>query len=450
MNYTQINHACLAHVVQVKMVGHAYAITWKLLFLTASICAYRASGSPLQFFYVDDSASMKVSLTSNPRKHHLGHLGRVDGSCEVTAWTGTDPDGMSGYPSATLVRCDTDSKSSWSADGMVNTAGHLRFYLWYGFMSVRDQDGNEQESDIVGTSMWFAGGTAIHVKVTGAFYVVGSPLALARVPPSLNTSSYNGLRSRYYNMLLGPLVHDPHINNGTGHVAKDILFPSLSGVDPPNIIVLNCAPSLNKKSYVYSHSHPQGAVYIPFSGKICFTTDKKRCISSGQMRWTSANLYYPESFEVDPNDAFGELNKAREQIIDLAWVANITDSKRLGQCNHSVVFAVTNFDPADHSGQPNFVSVPDNVRPSANPPTRWGYWSSLVVRSTVVRTTTSCLSPEQDSDTDVGPSGHENTDIGPSGHENTDVGPSGHENTMGSMDPRLYDEQNSDVVMVHG
>ena len=377
----------------------ARAILWKLLFLAASFRAYWASASPLQFFYVDESASTKVSLKSNPRNHDFGHhLGNVDGACEVTAWTGTDPDGISGYPSATLVRCDTDSGSSWNADGMVNSAGHLRFYLWYGSMSVRDQDGNEHSSDIVGASMWFAAGTAIHVKITGAFYVVGSPLALVRAPPSLNTSSFHGLRSRFYDVKHGELVHDPHINNGTGHIAKDILFSSLSDVDPPNIIVLNCAPSLNKTSSVYSHSHPQGALYIPFSGKICFSTDKKRCIRSGQLRWTSANLYYPETFEADPYDAFGELNKAHDQIVKLVWAANITDSKQHGQCNHSVVLSVTNFDAKNHAGQPNFVSVPDKVSPSSTRPDMWGYWPSLVVRSTVVRSTTSCVTSGQGRD----------------------------------------------------
>lgn len=78
-------------------------------------------------------------------------------------------------------------------------------------------------------------------------------MVLVRAPPSLTTSSYAGLRSRFYDVQGDEIGHDPHINNGTGHVTKDIKFNSLTGVDPPNIVVLNCTPSVApaKQSYVY-------------------------------------------------------------------------------------------------------------------------------------------------------------------------------------------------------
>ena len=376
--------------------------------LTALLCIYSVSASPLQFFYVSDTASTQVALTNDPFMNDFKHLGRVDGSCDVTTWAGTDPDGMSGYPSATLVRCNPGS--SWSADGMVNAAGHLRFYLWYGSMTVQRQDGSTSTSKVPGSSFWVSGGTAVHAAFTGAFYVLGAPLVLVRAPPSLSTSSYAGLRSRYYDVEGAAIGHDPHINNGTGHVAKDIKFNSLTGVDPPNIVVLNCAPSVapKKQSYVYYHSHPQGAVYVPFTGEICFSTDKTRCIKAGQMRWTSPNLFYPESFKPQPDDAFGKPNQAASQLVPFLRAAKITGGSP-SECDRAVVFAVTNFDPQKTEGQPNFVDLPANAH-SPNKSIKWGYWQSLTVRSTVYSSVTASVSVHPNADIDVNEQGRHGRD----------------------------------------
>ena len=105
--------------------------------------------------------------------------------------------------------------------------------------------------------------------------------------------------------------HDPHICNGTTN-ARDLTWgSSVSHVDPPSIAVLNChldvARETTRKhqydahlttvdgktdvsvgskhhgkgstgSYVWFHFHPQGAVYLPYTGRICFETSKSLCV----------------------------------------------------------------------------------------------------------------------------------------------------------------------------
>jgi hypothetical protein len=59
---------------------------------------------------------------------------------------------------------------------------------------------------------------------------------------------------------------------------------------------MNCAPTA-AESFVWFHFHPAGSVYIPFAGRVCFTTGTKDCVSPGEARWTSPNLYYFETFD---------------------------------------------------------------------------------------------------------------------------------------------------------
>ena len=148
-------------------------------------------------------------------------------------------------------------------------------------------------------------------------------------------------------------------------------------VEPPSIAVLNCAPEglevpLYGKnspftSFVWYHAHPQGAVYLPYSGSICFQTDSLACIEPGEPRWTSANLYYIEFFK-----KIKQKNEAASRLVSLA---GMTD------CEYPITFGVTNFDPDDSAGQPNFVDVPEN----AKGPNPWGTFPTLTVRNTVVQ-----------------------------------------------------------------
>ena len=133
----------------------------------------------------------------------------------------------------------------------------------------------------MGSSFWANAGADVDVTITGLAYVVGARFALdARRPATHFSTSYRAPVVRKYdtqdavgNTSNASNVHDIHINNGSTN-ARDMLWPATaSHVDPPSIVVLNCAPT---ESYVWSHSHPQGALYLPFTGKICFETDTVR------------------------------------------------------------------------------------------------------------------------------------------------------------------------------
>ena len=241
------------------------------------------------------------------------------------------------------------------------------------------------------------------MRVTGSISVVGSQFELDRtVKPATFTSSYGSASTRVYQIadaLAGvnnaTNVHDPHINNGTtdptSQSAHDLLWSSQAGVDPPSIAVLNCAPD---GSHVLPHSHPAGALYLPFTGRICFQTDTLACTEAGFARWTSPNLYYYETFhKVNASSA------VTHEAAELVAAAGITDcidpvvfavrsyAPFLTICHSLRVSQVTNFDPDNSFGQPNFVDVPTNARAGIENFT-WGTFQSLAVRSTTVITKT--------------------------------------------------------------
>lgn len=149
-------------------------------------------------------------------------------------------------------------------------------------------------------------------------------------------------------------------------------------VEPPSIAVLNCAPEGSEvpiygnqsdfTSYVWYHAHPQGAVYLPYSGSICFQTDDLLCVEPGTARWTSANLYYIEFFK--------KIRTTISEADKLVRLAGMSD------CEFPVTFGVTNFDPEDGAGQPNFVDVPDNAVGKDIP---WGTFETMTVRNTITQ-----------------------------------------------------------------
>ena len=128
-------------------------------------------------------------------------------------------------------------------------------------------------------------------------------------------------------------VHDPHQRDGQeGSNCMDMVWSSLTRVDPPAVTVLACNKS---GSYVLDHFHPWGATYIPLAGIACFNTPYQRCIGPGAARWTSPLLRYNESFSV-PTDPTS------------AGAAKLIAAAGFGEsCPHPVIMPVTNFDP-DH------------------------------------------------------------------------------------------------------
>ena len=340
-----------------------------LLALGLAAAVVAVTKVPLQHFYTAETASAKY----------------VDrGGCNVTAWTGTDSNGVLGYPSVTKIQCPP--AATFAASG-VQLAGHLRVFLWYGTANV-----NGALLNMTGSALWVAAGATISVAIAPggsgldddgtAIYVLGAPFDLMSRAPARMTSSFGAPAFRAYivqDALSGVRgannVHDPHIGNGTTN-ARDLIFSAgATSVDPPNIAVLNCAPSANE-SYVWFHSHAQGAVYLPFSGRLCFATDENRCCEPGFPRWVSPSLYYYETFTNLPTTRRGSASAKR--LITAAGMTN---------CPSPITFGVTNFDP-DHSvGQPNFKDLPAKTRPCGSHagcpfPARWGYFDALAVRTT--------------------------------------------------------------------
>jgi len=293
---------------------------------------------------------------------------------------GMDAGGMAGYPWMSTIEC---AEGSEYVDHGSNLHGHVRFYLYKGKMEV-----NNKTLDLIGSAYWVDGGSEVNLRVSGSVYVIGAHFDLQKgVPGSFFTSSYNASSERAYdvwdalsnggNGTDGAALHpDPHIRNGTTN-AKDIVWGKHSVVEPPSIAVLNCAPEGLEvplygshspySSYVWYHSHPQGAVYLPYSGAICFQTDTIACIEPGEPRWTSANLYYIEFFK--------KIKTVHPQADELVRLAGMTD------CEYPVTFGVTNFDPDDVAGQPNFLDVPENAKGRIP----WGTFPSLTVRNTIVQ-----------------------------------------------------------------
>lgn len=319
--------------------------------------------------------------------------------CTIRSWGGMDPDGMAGYPWCTTVECDPGATFQ---DAGVNLHGHIRFYLRGGHMNI-----NGRDLDVIGSAYWLNAGAHAQVSISGAVYIVGAAYALVKVDPAIFSSSYRAKESHVYdvrdaiangvdptrtpyrwaNGTNGANVgHDPHICNGTTNAA-DITWSKHSLVDPPSIAVLNCAREgtpvplygthSNFTSYVWYHIHPQGAVYLPYSGSICFQTDQLLCIEPGVARWTSPNLYYIEFFKRIQED-----NRQADELVSMAGLTG---------CEHPVTFGVTNFDPDDQAGQPNFDDFPANARPQPNP---WGTFDVMTVRNTVVQSTVTMVDPE--------------------------------------------------------
>ena len=66
---------------------------------------------------------------------------------------------------------------------------------------------------------------------------------------------------------------------------------------------------------------------------------------------------------------------------DVARVAADGAALAAANCTHPIVFGVTNFDPDDAAGQPNFADAPAG-------PATWGLFDTMTVRSTTIATTT--------------------------------------------------------------
>lgn len=307
--------------------------------------------------------------TADSRVQHRG--------CVVTSWDGMDSDGMSGPPWVSYINCTAGA--SYKVRG-VNVHGDFQIWVHDGRVAL-----NGQVLSQMGESFWVALGATADLEVKGTAYVAGSKFELDTSEDGIVfTSSYVGPKFRNYsyvdakaNRSNSKLVADIHICNGSSP-SMDFVFGSHTQVDPPSVSVLNCAPASNPEgNFVWSHFHPYGALYLPFSGEICFATNDVVCAGPGTARWTSANLQYYEFFR-----KINVTNKAADTVRDIAGVPP-------SKCQYPNLFAVTNFDGYSiPTGVPNFDDWPVNAHGSqaaAGPKNApWGVFPKMIVQSTKV------------------------------------------------------------------
>jgi hypothetical protein len=316
------------------------------------------------------------------------------GGCVVTSWDGMDSDGMSGPPWVSYINCTAGS--SYKTRG-VAIHGDFQVWLHYGTLHL-----NGQTLSHMGESFWIAPGAAADLEVAGSAYVAGSKFELMPIADSVVfTSSYTGSRFRNYSYAdavakrnSALLQHDDHICNGSSP-SMDFVFGSQTKVDPPGVAVLNCAPASNPhENFVWSHFHPFGALYMPFSGEICFATTEVLCARPGVARWTSANLMYYEFFR-----KINETNANADAVRDIAGVPP-------SKCQYPNLFAVTNFDGFNPpTGVPNFDDWPVNAHKNklAMGIGPWGVFPKMTVQATKVVVKASTAEVELESEEENAP-----------------------------------------------
>lgn len=289
-----------------------------------------AVASPLQFFYDD------TTLASESKQEN----------CVLRSWNGTDATGLTGPPWITTINC---SEGNYTVSGVATA--NLMVYFGH---------------DTMGDSYWVAAGTMAKVTIEGFAYVVGGTWTAAEE----ETTTFLAPRTRVYRSLDATNIHDAHIGNGSTN-SRDLTFSKgVSGVDPPAVTVINCAyddsPDL---AFVWWHLHPGGAVYLPYTGRICFQANDVKCAEPGAPRWVSPNLAYYEYFE--PRDTEPAAAAAAAKDLVLATF----DATNASKCEHPIVFSVTNLDPDDPAGQPTFDDLPNGTA-------HWGYFKSMTARLT--------------------------------------------------------------------
>lgn len=271
---------------------------------------------------------------------------RVRQNCEVWTWFGRDPTGMTDFPSVTKVDCSRSGRSRFEFDEILTDGAVTAYMTGGGRLTL-----NNNSLTMMGESFWSQTGSRIVgtldgggvvLFVGGRLYSTHSNASSEAQFPSL---SYLAPRERAYQARNASVVGDVHIQGENG-TAKDLLWSSESAVDPPNVVVINCYGT----SHVRNHFHPQGAVYIPFTGTICFQSSSidTQCIEPGELRWTSALLRYYETFHA-PNESSTFANV----LLDAVGQRDL--------CTFPTVFAVTSFDPDDPAGQPNFIDIPSKT-----------------------------------------------------------------------------------------
>eukprot|EP00756_Hemistasia_phaeocysticola_P015340 Hpha_TRINITY_DN15406_c0_g2::TRINITY_DN15406_c0_g2_i3::g.172895::m.172895 len=310
------------------------------LFFTAAAATLQGGGPisvPRQYFYTKDHG-----------------VGTQEQGCSVMRWEGMDVLGSAGYPAVATVRCPHGA--THKATG-VAAVGPLHIYLGDGRLTV-----NNKTLSLVGSSYWINAGARAEVEISGFAYIVGAPYELAPGREAYFSRAYGEAPvTRAYDVsdaIRGvnnaTILHDIHINNGsTDNNCKDIAWrASTPHTDPAAVTVVNCAEGI---STVAEHYHPMGALYIPYSGEICFNVSSAsnlrsvKCIDPGFPRWTSPMLRYAETFT---NDGTGSTPGGVAELVANTGPWSPT-------CPFPTVFSVTHFDVwGGSAGVPNFEDDP--------------------------------------------------------------------------------------------
>jgi len=311
-------------------------------------------GQHLQFFYTKETETSRVTL---------------DGGCIRRDWDGIDPEGVQGQPWVSRLECEEGQEAK--LDGVVR-GGSIQLWLEAG--SLTSENGRRLE--VVGSSAWYNRGAILQLSLgeNSRVWAVGAPLQAlegGKVPEHVYWFPGPGNtppRHRFYDTLdfldgAATNAGDRNINNGSAN-ARNIIWKTTTRVDPSSILIVDCEP---ETSWVDFHIHPYGAVYMPLAGDICFKTNKVDCITTGEARWTSPNLFYMEHFYPPV--------KVNED-----WLAVAVE---LGMyCYSPMVFAVTNLDITSPMGDSIFDDPHSPCVMPNGPDNRWGYCETVTTWST--------------------------------------------------------------------
>jgi hypothetical protein len=257
-------------------------------------------------------------------------LTQVSG-CAVRSWKGRDPYGVVDRPWLAFVSCDQDS--SFTQAG-VNQHGSVKFVLVEGWLTV-----GGITISTMGEAVWLQMGVETRVEISGSCYIVGAKFELVISKSAQIMSTYMAPTIRGYFVEDAFVTHNPGLNNGTAE-ANSVEWGSNTTVDPAHVTIVAC-----EDVGLAFHVHPQGVVYLPLSGLLCFETEtSEQCAPVGEARWNSPLLWYRESFYMSSNASAAAQNLAKLSGLD---------------CSTPIALSVTNFDSFNRAASPSFTDEPD-------------------------------------------------------------------------------------------
>jgi hypothetical protein len=224
----------------------------------------------------------------------------------------------------------------------VNQHGAVKFVLVDGWLTV-----GEYTLTTMGEAVWLQMGVETKVEIHGSAYIIGAEYKLVSAESAQIMSTYLAPTTRDYMLKDALVVLKSNDSNQVG-------WASSSTVDPAHLLIIAC-----ENMQVSLHVHPEGVVYLPLSGTLCFKEgDAESCVTVGDARWNSPLLRYEESFWTSSKHSVS---------------AHILAKRTELNCTRTpVALAVMNYDLYNPAGGPSFTDEPDP-------------YSELLVRMTKVK-----------------------------------------------------------------